>query len=135
MVIHMHAYLGRKMCYVANTCHTKNFCGQYFGQYNAVWSIFGWYLVNSLWSISFTILQCDYCYPDDDLVTLLLAAFTRKLKKIWGWRWDEMRWDEMRWWWGWGWLTTFKWWLTTFCIILTTYLTAYNFCIMLTTHV
>ena len=52
-------------------------------------------LVNLLWSISFTILQCDYCYPDDDLVTLLLAAFTRKLKKIWGWRWDEMRWDEM----------------------------------------
>ena len=34
------------MCNVANTRLLKNFCGQYFGRYNAVWSIFGRYLVN-----------------------------------------------------------------------------------------
>ena len=32
-----HAYLGREMCHAANTCNTKNCCGQYFGRYNAVW--------------------------------------------------------------------------------------------------
>ena len=31
-----HAYLGREMCHAANMCNTKNCCGQYFGQYNAV---------------------------------------------------------------------------------------------------
>ena len=34
------------MCNVANTRLLKNFCGRYFGRYNAVWSIFGRYLVN-----------------------------------------------------------------------------------------
>ena len=54
-----HAYLGREMCHAANTCNTKNCCGQYFGRYNAVWSIFGQYLVVIWlilsWSISNTI--------------------------------------------------------------------------------
>ena len=45
-----HAYLGREMCHAANTCNTKNCCGQYFGRYNAVWSIFGWYLID-IWLI------------------------------------------------------------------------------------
>ena len=46
------------MCNVANTRLLKNFCGRYFGRYNAVWSIFGWDLVDIWlilsWSISIT---------------------------------------------------------------------------------
>ena len=40
-----------KMCNVANTQFLDNFCGRYFGRYNAVWSIFGLFL---LWSIFIT---------------------------------------------------------------------------------
>ena len=46
-----HALFGRKMCNVANTRFLDNFCGRYFGRYNAVWSIFGLFL---LWSIFIT---------------------------------------------------------------------------------
>ena len=46
------------MCNVANTRLLKNFCGRYFGRYNAVWSIFGQYFVDIWlilsWSISIT---------------------------------------------------------------------------------
>ena len=34
--VKMSIELGREMCHAANTCNTKNCCGQYFGRYNAV---------------------------------------------------------------------------------------------------
>ena len=94
-----HAYLGREMCHAANTCNTKNCCGQYFGRYNAVWSIFGWYLVDFGW---FIVVNIFY----NPAVWLLLpgwwfshtaaGGFYPKIKENMRMkmRWDEMRWDD-----------------------------------------
>ena len=40
-----HALFGRKMCNFAKTRFLDNFCGRYFGRNNAVWSIFGLFLL------------------------------------------------------------------------------------------
>ena len=41
-IMNMHiAHFCREMFNVVNTRFLKNFCGQYFGRYNAVWSICG----------------------------------------------------------------------------------------------
>ena len=82
-----HALFGRKMCNFAKTCFLDNFCGRYFGQYNAVWSIFSLFL---LWSIFITTpLAALFMYVGNIAHALLLRS-----SKISAVKWQRNWWQK-----------------------------------------